>query len=443
MCPSFVGGVSAGRFLEAGLLGPGCEQRVPDGYRWPVCPEPYFMPVWHMGSAPSELLIFADLRFWVSLNTLSVGKNFFCIFFCIFSVKCLFISFTNFSFFLGFLSLGLSVVYMLGQVTLCCRYFSQFVSCLLSYKCFWPCGLFYFNCCASLSVVVFAPGFWSTCPEVKESLTPVFCYLLLSFIYLRLCSIWGLLQYVWCNLWISFCLLPNGHSFIPGPVIEKSIFAPWLETESRSSLGPLMHLFFPSCRLQACGAEVMPTHPTVPRARPAGLEASSLQGVLWGQVPRPGWDSGLPWWLFLRLCRIIAVPDSVSCNTVLSVSVWAPVTSTWPSVLTCGPTAPSPSTMGACRLSSTSPSSTAWESRGGSWTRWDCPLAGGGPRRGPDFLLSPAGVGSRGLLPSEAFADRSEIQWWDQFAMLVPGILSLVPESTNCIWVLILTVNHQ
>ena len=333
MCPSFVGGVSAGRFLEAGLLGPGCEQRVPDGYRWPVCPEPYFMPVWHMGSAPSELLIFADLRFWVSLNTLSVGKNFFCIFFCIFSVKCLFISFTSFSFFLGFLSLGLSVVYMLGQVTLCCRYFSQFVSCLLSYKCFWPCGLFYFNCCASLSVVVFAPGFWSTCPEVKESLTPVFCYLLLSFIYLRLCSIWGLLQYVWCNLWISFCLLPNGHSFIPGPVIEKSIIAPWLETESRSSLGPLMHLFFPSCRLQACGAEVMPTHPTVPRARPAGLEASSLQGVLWGQVPRPGWDSGLPWWLFLRLCRIIAVPDSVSCNTVLSVSVWAPVTSTWPSVL--------------------------------------------------------------------------------------------------------------
>ena len=202
VCPSFVGGVSAGRFLEAGLLGPGCEQRVPGGYRWPVCPEPYFMPVWHMGSAPSELIIFADLRFWVSLNTLSVGKNFFCIFFCIFPVKCLFISFTNFSFFLGFLSLGLSVVYILGQVTLCCRYFSQFVSCLLSCKCFWPCGLFYFNCCASLSVVVFAPGFWSTCPEVKENLAPVFCYLLLSFIYLRLCSIWGLLQYVWCNLWI-------------------------------------------------------------------------------------------------------------------------------------------------------------------------------------------------------------------------------------------------
>ena len=228
----------------------------------------------------------------------------------------------------------------------------------------------------------------------------------------------------------------------------QSLKSPYLPHDLRLSPGlPSGHSC--ACSSPAAGSRLVGQRwcPHTPlchgRGRLACREASSLQGVLWGQVPRPGWDSGLPWWLFLRLCRIIAVPDSVSCNTVLSVSVWAPVTSTWPSVLTCGPTAPSPSTMGACRLSSTSPSSTAWESRGGSWTRWDCPLAGGGPRHGPDFLLSAAGVGSSGLLSSEAFADRSEIQWWDQFAMLVLGILSLVPESANCVWVLILTVNHQ
>ena len=121
---------------------------------------------------------------------------------------------------------------------------------------------------------------------------------------------------------------------------------------------------------------------------------------------------------FLRLCRVTAVSDCVCCNTVLSVSVWAPATSTWPSVLTCGPTAPSLSTMGACRLSSTLLSSTEWESRGGSWTRWDCPPAGGDLDVAQTSSCPWLGMGSSGLFSPEAFTDKSEIQWWDQFAML-------------------------
>lgn len=58
-------------------------------------------------------------------------------------------------------------------------------------------------------------------------------------------------------------------------------------------------------QLQARGAEVMPTHATVPQARPAGLEASSLQGVLWGQVPGP--------WLRLRSALM-----TLSCGCVPS-----------------------------------------------------------------------------------------------------------------------------
>lgn len=55
-----------------------------------------------------------------------------------------------------------------------------------------------------------------------------------------------------------------------------------------------------------------------------------------------------------------------SCLSLVSV----PVTSTWLSAPTCGPTAPSPSTTGACPPSSTSPSLMAWAWLAGFWTRY-------------------------------------------------------------------------
>lgn len=50
VCPSFAGGVSAGKIPRSRVAGSRLWAEGARGHRWPVCPELHFVPVWHMGS---------------------------------------------------------------------------------------------------------------------------------------------------------------------------------------------------------------------------------------------------------------------------------------------------------------------------------------------------------------------------------------------------------
>lgn len=148
--------------------------------------------------------------------------------------------------------------------------------------------------------------------------------------------------------------------------LEVHLCSSALRLSPRSALGLVTYLFSASRSHQIPASrrgEVMPTHPAVLLVRQVGREAAPAQGVFWSQVPRP--QRGQPWRQALPRLRAapLMLSDAIYCNTGFFVSVWAPATSIWPSVPTCGPTAPSPSTTEGCQRSSTSPSSTAWVSQ--------------------------------------------------------------------------------
>lgn len=97
VCPSFVGVVSVGKIPRSRVAGSRLRAEGAQGVPLACLPRAALHACLTHGKCSLRVALFAVLRLWVSLNTLSVGKNFF----YIFPVKCVFISFTHFSFFWG------------------------------------------------------------------------------------------------------------------------------------------------------------------------------------------------------------------------------------------------------------------------------------------------------------------------------------------------------